>query len=180
MRNESSDRSRSHNFLYCVGVVLAAVVLGPFASAGIVPITVIKNAKIWTGGTEQPEAQALAIAGDRILVVGSDAEVGKFEGPDTNVIDAKGRRILPGFNDAHVHFFAGGSALTGPALRLSKSQEEFRRTLAAFARGVPKGRWITGGNWDHENWVPAELPTRQLIDDVTADWPVLVSRWMAT
>ena len=84
--------------------------------------------------------------------------------------------MLPGFNDAHVHFYAGGANLTGPQLRYSKSQAEFRNTLGTFARTQPKGRWITGGNWDHENWTPAQLPTRQLIDDVTGDWPVMIKR----
>ena len=91
-------------------------------------------------------------------------------------LDLAGRRMLPGFNDAHVHFFAGGTNLTGPQLRYSRSQAEFRNTLATFARTQPKGRWITGGNWDHENWNPAQLPTRQLIDEVTADWPVMIKR----
>ncbi|MBV8829383.1 MAG: amidohydrolase, partial [Acidobacteriaceae bacterium] len=91
-------------------------------------------------------------------------------------LDLEGRRMLPGFNDAHVHFFAGGANLTGPQLRYSRSEIELRDTLGAFARRVPQGRWITGGNWDHENWTPARLPTRELIDPVTQNWPVLIKR----
>src|SRR6185437_8792502 len=99
-----------------------------------------------------------------------------LKGPETRVIDLAGERVVPGFNDAHVHFFSGGADLAGPQLRDAKSQQEFRDTLAAFAKTQPKGRWITGGNWDHENWRPAALPTHELIDAVTKDWPVFVNR----
>jgi predicted amidohydrolase YtcJ len=91
-------------------------------------------------------------------------------------MDLGGRRVVPGFNDAHVHFVDGGTNLTGPQLRYSKSEVEFRDTLAEFARHLPTGTWITGGNWDHENWRPARLPTHQLIDDTTRDWPIFVNR----
>ncbi len=134
------------------------------------------NGKIWTGNAQEKEAEAVAIAGNRIMAVGTTSEMLNLKRPDTPVIDLEGKRVLPGFNDAHVHFYYGGANLTGPQLRYSKSQEEFRDTLAEFARHQPTGRWITGGNWDHENWTPARLPTRQLIDPVTRNWPVFVDR----
>jgi predicted amidohydrolase YtcJ len=84
--------------------------------------------------------------------------------------------VVPGFNDAHVHFYGGGSGLASVQLRDVKSQAEFRQRIADFAAKTPKGEWILDGNWDHEDWSPAELPTRQLIDGVTADTPVFVSR----
>jgi predicted amidohydrolase YtcJ len=136
----------------------------------------IVNGKIWTGNPAHPEAQALAIAGNRIAAVGTTAEILGGKPESVPQLELGGRRMLPGFNDGHVHFFAGGTNLTGPQLRYSKSQREFRDSLGAFARTQPKGRWITGGNWDHENWNPAQLPTRQLIDDVTTEWPVMVKR----
>ena len=141
------------------------------------PVTLILfNGKIWTVNPAEPEAQAVAIAGNRIVAVGTDAEILKLKDPETTQLDLEGRRMLPGFNDAHVHFFAGGANLTGPQLRYSRSEIELRDTLGAFARRVPQGRWITGGNWDHENWTPARLPTRELIDPVTRDWPVFIKR----
>jgi len=141
------------------------------------PVTLILfNGKIWTVNPAEPEAQAVAIAGNRIVAVGTDAEILKLKDPETTQLDLEGRRMLPGFNDAHVHFFAGGANLTGPQLRYSRSEIELRDTLGAFARRVPQGRWITGGNWDHENWTPARLPTRELIDPVTQNWPVLIKR----
>jgi predicted amidohydrolase YtcJ len=134
------------------------------------------NGKIWTVNPQQKEAEALAVAGNGIVAVGTTSEISKLRQPGTQVIDLERKRVLPGFNDAHVHFYSGGSSLAGPQLRYSKTEQEFRKTLAAFAQHAPKGRWITGGNWDHENWTPARLPTRQLIDDATKDWPVFVNR----
>jgi len=141
------------------------------------PVTLILiNGKIWTENPNQREVEAVAIGGNRIVAVGTTAEISPLKGPETRVIDLAGKRVVPGFNDAHVHFFSGGADLAGPQLRDAKSQQEFRDTLAAFAKTQPKGRWITGGNWDHENWRPAALPTHELIDAVTKDWPVFVNR----
>ena len=137
---------------------------------------ILTNGKIWTGNPQRKEAEAVAISGNRILAVGSTSEMLNLKQPETPVFDLEGRRVLPGFDDAHVHFYSGGVNLTGPQLRHSKSEAEFRDTLAEFARHQPSGQWITGGTWDHENWTPARVPTRELIDPVTKDWPVFVDR----
>jgi predicted amidohydrolase YtcJ len=137
---------------------------------------VLTNGKIWTANPKQPEAAAVAVCGKRIAAVGSTTEIQSLKLPETPEVDLEGRRVVPGFNDAHVHFFSGGESLAGPQLRYSKSQQEFRDTLAMYARPLPTGTWITEGDWDHENWTPADLPTRQLIDGVTLNWPVFVSR----
>jgi predicted amidohydrolase YtcJ len=134
------------------------------------------NGKIWTVNPQQKEAEAVAVAGNGIVAVGTTSEISRLKQPRTQVIDLEGKRVLPGFNDAHVHFYSGGASLAGPQLRYSKSEQEFSATLAAFAQHTPKGQWITGGNWDHENWTPARLPTRELIDDATKNWPVFVNR----
>ncbi|MCU1291265.1 MAG: amidohydrolase family protein, partial [Bryobacterales bacterium] len=140
------------------------------------PTLLFTNGKIWTGNPQQKEAEAVAIAGNRIVAVGGNADILKLKVDSTTVIDLGGRRTLPGFNDAHVHFYDGGLNLSGPQLRHASSQAEFRDTLAAFSKHVPRGQWITGGNWDHENWKPAVLPVHQLIDEATSDWPVFVNR----
>lgn len=142
-----------------------------------IPVTwLLINGKFWTVNPAQPEVQAIAIRGNRIVAVGTTDEILQLKGSDTPVTDLEGKRVLPGFNDAHVHFYSGGANLTSPALRYSKSQQDFRNTLAEFARHQPTGHWITGGDWDEQNWTPARLPTRQLIDPVTGDWPVFVNR----
>ena len=123
-----------------------------------------------------PEAEAFAVRDHRIAAVGSSTEIEKLAGPETRVIDLKGRRVAPGFNDAHVHFFWGGQGLASVHLTDATSKAEFRRRIAEFARTRPAGEWIVDGNWDEEKWSPAELPTHEVIDDVTLNNPVWVNR----
>jgi predicted amidohydrolase YtcJ len=146
--------------------------------AGVQPAAdlVLLNGKIWTVNRIQPEAEALACLGNRIIGVGSSQEIRKWIGPKTRVIDLQGKRAVPGFNDAHVHLFSGGAGISSVQLRDARTPEEFRNRIRDYAAELPKGRWILNGNWDHENWSPARLPTRQLIDDVTPNNPVFINR----
>ncbi|HWQ56322.1 MAG TPA: amidohydrolase, partial [Bryobacteraceae bacterium] len=137
---------------------------------------ILLNGKIWTVNPAQPQAEAVAVRAGRIAAVGSTDEIRRWAGPATQVIDLGGKLVVPGFNDAHVHFCSGGSSLASVQLRDARSQAEFRDRIRAFAEKQRAGRWITGGEWDHENWKPAETPTRQLIDAVTPEHPVMVSR----
>jgi predicted amidohydrolase YtcJ len=137
---------------------------------------VLVNGKVWTVNSGQPRAEAVACQGSRIVAVGSNDEIRRWIGSATQVIDAAGKLVLPGFNDAHVHFLDGGQSVESVALRDAKSEAEFRQRIADFATRQPAGRWITGGEWDHENWTPARLPSRQLIDGVSAGHPVFVER----
>jgi predicted amidohydrolase YtcJ len=146
------------------------------ASAQPAASLVLLNGKIWTANDAQPRAEAVACLGSRIAAVGSNAEIRRWVGAGTETIDVGGKLVLPGFNDAHVHFFSGGENLAGVQLRDAKSEDEFRRRIAEFAVKQPAGRWITGGGWDHENWTPARLPTRQSIDAASAGHPVFVER----
>jgi len=134
----------------------------------------IVNGKVWTANPAQPEAQAIAIRGDRIARVG-DAEPLRKEFPDADVIDAAGGFITPGFIDTHVHFIDGGFRLASVQLRDAATREAFVGRIATFAATVPPGTWITGGDWDHTLW-GGELPRRDWIDAVTPDHPVWVNR----
>jgi predicted amidohydrolase YtcJ len=138
---------------------------------------IVTNAKIWTVDKAHPTAQAVAILGDRIVAVGSNADVNVWRGHDTKVIDAGGKLLLPGFNDAHVHFVSGGLQLESVQLNDATSKQEFVRRIAAQAKKTPKGEWIQGGDWDETKWSPLSLPTKELIDPVTPDNPVFVSRY---
>lgn len=161
-------------------IVAGALVMGALCSSSSKAQSnadlVLFHGKIWTENTREPEAQALAIIGNHIAAVGSDEAVLKFAGPKTKVVDLKERRVVPGFNDAHVHFYMGGDGLTSVQLHEAASPEEFRKLIGNFASKTKKGEWILNGNWDHEKWTPPHLPTHQLIDDVTPDTPVFVNR----
>ena len=134
------------------------------------------NAQVHTMNDAQPMAEALAIYGNRVGAVGTTKNIKKLAGPQTRTIDAGGRIVLPGFNDAHVHFLSGGFQLSSVDLRDAKTPAEFVARIQAFAAKTPKERWITGGDWDHENWTPANLPTKELLDAFTPDRAVFVSR----
>ncbi len=137
---------------------------------------VIVNANVQTMDPGKPKAQAIAVMGNKIVAVGADAEIRALAGANTKVIDAGGKLVMPGFNDAHLHFIEGGFQLSLVDLRDAKTPEEFAARIRAFAAKLPKGQWILGGRWDHENWKPNDLPTKELIDAVTPDNPVFVQR----
>jgi predicted amidohydrolase YtcJ len=137
---------------------------------------IIINAKIHTMDQGQPVAEAVAVSGNYIVAVGSTREIRKLAGPNTHLIDAKDQLVLPGFNDAHVHFMSGGFQLSSVDLRDANTPQEFAERIRSFADKLPPGRWITGGDWDHERWPDAKLPTRDLIDRFTPNTPVFVNR----
>jgi predicted amidohydrolase YtcJ len=138
---------------------------------------IITNAKIWTVDPATPTAQAVAVLGDRIVAVGSNADVAAWRGAQTRVVDAGGKLLLPGFNDAHVHFVSGGTQLDAVQLTDASSAAEFARRIGERAKSTPKGEWILGGDWDDTKWTPIALPTKEMIDPVTGDTPVFVQRY---
>ena len=137
---------------------------------------VILHAHVWTVDKSHPTADALAVTGSHILAVGSDSEIQNFIGPRTKQIDAHQKSVLPGFNDAHVHFSSGGAEISGVQLRDAATSQEFSLRIAEHAKKLPKGEWLTGGMWDHELWGGTN-PTHDWIDASTPDNPVFVSRY---
>jgi len=138
---------------------------------------IITNAKVWTVDPGKPTAEAVAVLADRITAVGSNAEIDGWRGPNSKVIDAGGKLLLPGFNDAHVHFIDGGFQLDSVDLKDADSPQEFAERIAVRASHSPTGEWILGGEWDEQRWTPPQLPTRELIDSVTPNNPVFVGRY---
>ncbi len=162
-------------------LLLLCVAMSPTSSAhfetqSLAPDLVIVNAKVHTMDTSRPMAEAVAVYSNRIAAVGTTAEIKRLAGEKTRVVDAGGRVVVPGFNDSHVHFIGGGFQLSSVDLRGAATPEEFAERLRRFAEKTPHGRWITGGDWDHERWPGAPLPTRNLIDAFTPDTPVFVNR----
>jgi hypothetical protein len=155
---------------------MPALAVGCLRPARLAADLVITNATVWTGDPLQPDVNAVAILGDRIVDVGSSREIDRWRAAATTVIDAEGRRVLPGFNDAHVHLIDGGTALDNVNLKDAETPAEFTRRIGVRAKTKP-GEWILGGEWDDQRWTPAALPTRQLIDDVTNATPVFVTRY---
>jgi len=138
---------------------------------------IVTNAKVFTVDKGRPECEAVAILGDRIVATGTRAEIDAWRGPSTRVLDAGGRRVVPGFNDSHVHFVVGGMDLDNVDLKDAPTREEFVKRIAAQVARTAKGEWVQGGNWDETMWSPATLPDRTLIDKVTGDTPVFLARY---
>ncbi len=133
------------------------------------------NGKIFTANENQPYAEMVMTEGNKITYVGKtnlniDARA--------SIIDLEGKLMLPGFNDSHLHFTSGGNYLLGINLRPAFSKEEFVQIIEEYilSRSLPVDSWITGGRWDHELWTDKSLPTKELIDPVTKNTPVFVSR----
>jgi predicted amidohydrolase YtcJ len=155
----------------CLGLVTGIAACGRAAPADLVIF-----APVWTGDSAAPTASAVAVRGGTVVAVGDSASVAGLIGPRTERIDRPAGLVVPGFIDDHVHLFAGGFQLASVDLRNAATPAEFTRRIAAFARTLGPGEWITGGDWDHELMPGAELPDRHWIDSVTPANPVFVNR----
>ena len=158
-------------------MVLAQVVQICSAQSKPAADLIILNAKVWTVDKTLPNAKAVAVLGDRISAVGGNADVEEWRGPNTRVIDAGGKLLLPGFNDSHVHFVSGGIQLDNVDLKDAYSPQEFARRIGERAKTHEQSEWIVGGNWDETKWNPPDIPTKELIDLLTPQTPVFVTRY---
>ncbi|HSL21874.1 MAG TPA: amidohydrolase [Vicinamibacterales bacterium] len=140
------------------------------------PDIILVNGRVHTVDVARPAAEAVAVCGDRITAVGATAEIRALATERTRVVDLGGRLVVPGFNDAHVHFIDGAGELVGVNLRPAADERDFTRRLAEHVKTLSAGRWVLGGYWDHEAWPSKALPTRALLDAVTPDHPVFVQR----
>jgi predicted amidohydrolase YtcJ len=136
---------------------------------------VIRHARIVTIDPDHPRAQAIAFQGEKILAVTTDEAITRYirEGR-TEVIDARGRLVVPGFNDAHIHF--GPIDLDYIDLRYTTDPTVITQKVKDAVVKVKPGELIRGGQWEHEMFRDRQWPTRELIDPVTPDNPVVLSR----
>ena len=164
-----------------------------YASAYPGGITLIRGAdlvllhgRIWTGepyakpgekAAPARFAEAAAVTNGRILAVGSDREMEAYVGPNSQTLDLHGRFAMPGFIDSHVHFMNGSFQLLQIDLKYTTDEADFRGRIAEKARTLKPGEWMLGGDWDEEAWPDAKLPTRWMIDAVTPENPVWISRY---
>lgn len=168
----TKDNSKQEGIIPLVSKLLADHFMSTHPPADLI----LTHGRFWTGSPSQPWAEAIAIRGERIIAVGNDAEIARLASPATRAIDLAGKLALPGFIDNHTHFISGGFGLLSVQLRDAKTEAQFTRRIAEYVRKIGPGRWIQGGEWDHENWPGAPLPTKELIDAVTPDNPVAVER----
>jgi predicted amidohydrolase YtcJ len=137
---------------------------------------VLRGGPVLTMNPDQPEASALAVRGDRVVAVGSEADIAPFIGPATRVIELQGRTVTPGLVDGHCHLYGLGSVLESVPLRGVTSPQEAARLAGKAAADLPAGEWITGYGWDQNLWTPKEFPHHGVLDQTVPDRPVSLHR----
>jgi len=162
---------------WAAGLLAYAGLTGVAAAQGVPADTVLHHGKVVTVDRAFSIAQAVAIAGDRVVAVGSDADVDKLIGPSTKVLDLAGRTAIPGLNDSHLHTMVGAANELSVSLAEAKSIKDVQDALARRAAETPPGKWILGSSGWHESQLKeGRLPTRQELDAVTPNNPVHIAR----
>jgi predicted amidohydrolase YtcJ len=156
---------------FAVAAVLAALAPSlPAQPAPPVADAIYTNARIWTGDATQPSAQAIAIREGKLIAVGSAGQALTHRGPATRVIDLQGRRVVPGFSDAHWHLSTTDQA----DLTDAKSPAEIVRRLKAWAAKRPAGSWVVGRGWTPSDF-PGNAPHRRFLDVAFPGQPVVLT-----
>jgi predicted amidohydrolase YtcJ len=142
---------------------------------------VVTNGRVITVDEGLPEAQAVAVRGDRILALGSAADVRRYVGPSTQVIDVHGQLVIPGFIEGHAHFTGVGEAQLNLKLMSTTSWDQIVAMVAAAAKTAKPGEWIIGRGWHQEKWTSRPIPnvegfpTHASLDAVSPNNPVLLT-----
>jgi hypothetical protein len=136
---------------------------------------VLYNGDIHTMDVATPRARAIALVGNRILAVGDDAEMRALLPPKGHAVDLRGRTVVPGFIDAHLHFLSYGISLTQIDVAVPTLDEALERVQARVAE-TPIGHWLQGRGWDHTLWKGGAFPTRYDLDRVAREHPVFLGR----
>jgi predicted amidohydrolase YtcJ len=134
--------------------------------------TILIHGRIYTVDSQHPWAEALAIRNGKIVAVGGDREIGLLRGPSTKVIDAKGRMVLPGITDCHVHFMEGSLLLQQIFLNGIKTIPEIQSRVKAYAAAHPNESWLLGRGWNYPVFAPTGMPDKKYLDEIVPDRPV--------
>lgn len=133
------------------------------------------NGKVWTGDDAQPTVQAIAVSGDKILAVGTSAEISALASDKTEVVDLKNRRVVPGFQDSHIHFLhSAANKERQVELDDAETLEEIQRRVAEYAEANPDASWITGHGWGYASF-PDNTVDKKYLDKVVPDRPVYLT-----
>lgn len=146
-----------------------------FSSSSPVADLLVKNAIIYTSDDSLPFADSMAVRNGRILGIGSYSSVKDLAGQETQELNIKGKVVVPGFIDSHVHLIYGGLQMMRVELRGVNSKDEFVRKVKEAVRNKKQGFWVLGGGWNNDFW-GGDLPSASWIDDITTKNPVWLSR----
>ncbi len=135
--------------------------------------TILTNARVYTIDANKSWAEAVAVRNERILFVGSAKAVLRHRGPDTKIIDAGGRLLLPGIEDSHVHFVSGSESLAKVDLSGARTVEEVQERIRKFAAEHPQAAWVQGRGWMYAAF-PGNMPHKKFLDEVVPDRPAVM------
>ncbi|MGN7394298.1 amidohydrolase [Peribacillus frigoritolerans] len=135
---------------------------------------VLSSDAIFTGLTHEPTSGAIAILGDKILSVGSKAEIEPFIGSGTKVFNYGNQLIMPGFHDFHLHIMFSALSLTSINLFEARSAQEVAAKVLEFSKECPEEGWIIGMQWDAGYWHDKQEPHYRILDAVIPDRPVVL------
>ncbi|MBA2585006.1 MAG: amidohydrolase [Chthoniobacterales bacterium] len=137
---------------------------------------IFSNGSVYTVNERQPHAEAVAVRGDRIAFVGSNADAQKFRDNHTRVIDLHGGTVVPGLTDSHCHIFGIGEREMTMNLEGANSFEAFLAKVQERVAKTERGQWITGRGWIETFWKPPQFPTRADLDKIAPANPVYLTR----
>ena len=166
-------KTRKYQAVSAVLISLAAAVV-IFAQPRRAADTIITHGKVFTLDSRHPWAQAVAVAGTKIVSVGEDAEIEKLRGPGTKVVDAGGRLVLPGFVDCHIHFLDGSLSLGRVNLEGAKDASDIQQRLRDYAAKHPGKDWVLGRGWTYAMFGAEALPHKKYLDEVFPDRPAFL------
>lgn len=133
---------------------------------------ILNNANIWTDSATKPSISSIAISGNKIIAIGNEKSLRKFISKETQTVDLKGKFVMPGINDSHVHFLSSSLGLSQVDLTGINTLEEAQQLILKFAQENPNAPWITGRGWQYSIFPNARLPLKSDIDAVIKDRPV--------
>lgn len=137
---------------------------------------IIKNAKVFTANDAGPWAEAVACKSGKIIAVGTERDIAKFAGPATKVLDVQGRLVIPGLIDAHTHFSSGGRSLISLSFRGVNTIAKVQEMVAAKIKELAPGALVSGSEYDHTLFPGGNWPTKDDLDKVSPDNPVVIRR----
>src|SRR5262245_1439782 len=151
-RSLEQHMRKMHGLAPVVLLTALALSFAPGSAQNQTATLVLRNGHVVTVDSARPEAQAIAVRGATILAVGSNADINKFVGPNTQVIDLQGRLAMPAFIESHGHYMGLGRAKMILDLTQAKNWEDIVAMVAAATRDVKRDAWITGRGWHQEKW----------------------------
>lgn len=175
MRRQPSTGRAAVLFVF-VGAVAAVAVSGATAiqpPSGSSPADLIVTNGTVYAADGQPMRQAVAVRGHEIVLVGSNAEIGRLRGPGTTIVDAHGGAVVPGFNDVHAHMLSGGLEMDSAALQGAQTLDELQLRIRSYAAAHPQASWIRGRGWGYGPFGD-KTPTREQLDAAIADRPAIM------